>query len=247
MDAFETIIFEKDAHGVGWLTLNRPDVHNAVNLRMRDELWTAFQAVRDDPDLRVLVIRGAGDRAFSSGADISEFGTAPSYVEARRARQERDVWALMLSLDCPLIAAIQGWALGAGLEMSLFCDIRLCSPDAKFALPEVDLGYIPSAGGTQTLARAIARGPAAEMILTGNLVDAQEAYRVGLVNRIVPREQLYDEAAALARRIVERPAAALRYARQAMVQGMDLPLPEGLALEARLALMNLMELGRTAG
>jgi len=242
VNGFETIIYEKDPDGIGWLTLNRPEVHNAVNLRMRDELWVALQAVRDDPDVRVLILRGAGDRAFSSGADITEFGTAPSFVEARRARRERDLWDLMLRLDRPVIAAIQGWALGAGCEMSLLCDIRLASPDARFALPEVDLGYIPSAGGTQTLPRSIRRGPAIEMILTGNMIDAREALRLGLINRLVPRERLYEEAGALARRIAERPAAALRYAKEAAVQGMDLPLREGLALEARLAVINLLAL-----
>ncbi|MCI0817880.1 MAG: enoyl-CoA hydratase/isomerase family protein, partial [Chloroflexi bacterium] len=149
------VLYEKRDGGVAWVTLNRPDVLNAINLRMRDELWELMHAVRDDPDVRVVVFKGAGERAFSAGADISEFGTAPSIAEARRARRERDLWGLILSLDEVLIAAIHGYALGAGIELSMCCDIRIASDDAKFGLPEVSLGYIPSAGGTQTLPRHV--------------------------------------------------------------------------------------------
>ena len=166
MDGFQTVIYEK-RQGIAWLTLNRPRMLNAMNMAMRDELWTVMEAVRDDPDAGVLIIKGAGERAFSSGADISEFGTSPSYIEARRARRERDLWQLMLDLDKPLIAAIQGFALGAGCEMSMCCDLRIASEDARFGLPEVGLGYIPSAGGTQLLPRTVPPGVAMEMILSG--------------------------------------------------------------------------------
>ncbi len=117
-----------------------------MNMAVRDELWSALLAVRDDPDVRVAIFRGAGERAFSSGADVSEFGTAPSYVESRRARSDRDVWGLMLSIMKPMVAAVHGYAYGAGCELSLLCDIRIAADDARFALPEVTLGYIPSAG-----------------------------------------------------------------------------------------------------
>ena len=143
MSGFQTIRYEKDDGGVARLTLSRPEVLNAVNLQMRDELWSAFEAFRDDPDARVLILRGGG-RAFSAGADISEFGTTPSFVEARRARHERDLWGLLLHLSKPTIAAVHGHALGAGCEMSLLCDLRVASDDAQFGLPEVSLGYIPS-------------------------------------------------------------------------------------------------------
>src|SRR5581483_1101607 len=191
------VLYEK-REGIGWVTLNRPRVLNAANLAMRDALWETLQAVRDDPDVRVAVLRGAGERAFSAGADISEFGTAPSYVEARRARRERDVWGLMLSVTKPLIAAIHGYAYGAGCEMALYCDLRIASDDATFALPEVTLGYIPSAGGTQTLPRAVPPGIAREMVLSGDPIDAQRALACGLVNRVVPRARLYGEAEAWA-------------------------------------------------
>ncbi len=230
------LLFEKADNGVAWLTLNRPDVLNAVNMAMRDELWTAMAAVRDDPEIRVAVFRGAGDRAFSAGADISEFGTAPSYVDARRARQERDVWGAMLACTKPLVAAIHGYAFGAGCELSLFCDIRIASDDATFALPEVTLGYIPSAGGTQMLPRAVPPGVARQMILTGEPIDAATALRAGLVQRVVPRARLQHEAEAVAARLAAQPVAALRGAKEAMVRGADLPLDAALRLEAMIAM-----------
>lgn len=234
MNAFQTITFEK-RDSIAWLTLNRPDVLNAMNMHMRDELWIAMHAVRDDPDTRVLIIRGAGDGAFSAGADVSEFGTAPSYVEARRARGERDLWQFMLDLDKPLIAAIHGYALGAGCEMSMCCDLRIASEDARFGLPEVKLGYIPSAGGTQLLPRTIAPGVAMEMVLTGDDIDAVTALRLGLVHKVVPRERLYDEAEVWARELLLRSPVVLRYAKEAVTRGLEMRLEEGLAMERRLA------------
>ena len=234
MSAFETIIYDKDEAGVARLTLNRPEVLNALNLQMRDELWSAFEAFRDDPDARVLIVGGAG-RAFSAGADIGDFGTAPTYVEARRARHERDLWGLLLHLPKPLIAAVHGYALGAGLEMSLLCDLRVASEDAQLGLPEVGLGYIPSAGGTQTLPRTIAPGVALHMILSGDPIDAAEAYRLRLVHRVVPREQLDAAADEWARTLAGRSPLAFSYAKEAVLRGLDLPLREGLALEGRLA------------
>jgi enoyl-CoA hydratase/carnithine racemase len=234
MNSVNTVRYEKDERGVARVTLNRSDKLNAVNLAMRDELWSAFEAFRDDPDARVLIVRGAG-AAFSSGADISEFGTAPSLVEARRARRERDLWGLLLHLPKPTIAAVHGYALGAGLEMALLCDLRVAADDAHFGLPEVGLGYIPSAGGTQTLPRTITPGVALQMILSGDPIDAAEAYRVRLVHRVVAREELDAAADAWAGTLASRSPQTLAYAKEAIVRGLDLPLSEGLALEARLA------------
>ena len=231
---FDTLLYDKQ-DGIAWITLNRPQVLNAINMRMRDELWDVVQAARDDPEVLVVIFRGAGERAFSAGADISEFGTAPSYVESRRARRERDLWGLMLSLEKPLIAAIHGYALGAGIELPMCCDLRIASEDARLGLPEVSLGYIPSAGGTQTLPRHIPPGVAMHMILTGDPIDAQAALRHGLVQRVVPRQRLYPEAEALARTLMSRSPLALRLAKRAVLEGLDLPLAEGLALERRLA------------
>jgi enoyl-CoA hydratase/carnithine racemase len=231
----QLLLLDKDASGVAWLTLNRPDVLNAVNLAMRDELWSALLAVRDDPEVRVAVIRGAGERAFSAGADVTEFGTAPSFVEARRARHDRDVWGLMLSITKPLVASIHGFAYGAGCEMSLCCDIRIAADDAKFALPEVTLGYIPSAGGTQLLPRTVPPGVAREMIFSGGPIDAQRALNVGLITHVVPRAQLRDETAKIAAELATKPKEALRAAKEAMIAGAALPVEQALLTEAMIA------------
>lgn len=229
------ILYERGDDGIAWITLNRPEVHNAVNMAMRDQLWDALHALRDDPDARVAVFRGAGERAFSAGADISEFGTAPSYVEARRARRERDVWGLMLEIAKPLVAAVHGYAFGAGCEMALLCDIRIASEDATFALPEVTLGYIPSAGGTQTLPRAVPPGIAREMIYAGEPIDARRALAAGLVTRLVPRARLHDEAAAVAAKLAALPPAAVRAAKEAMTRGAGMPLEAALRIESAIA------------
>jgi enoyl-CoA hydratase/carnithine racemase len=229
------LLFEKTDDHVAVVTLNRPHVLNAVNIEMRDALWDALQAIRDDPDVHVALFGGAGERAFSAGADISEFGTAPSFVEARRARHERDVWGLMLSITKPFVAAIHGYAFGAGCEMALCCDIRVASDDAQFGLPEVKLGYIPSAGGTQLLPRTVPPGVARELILTGDPIDAQRALSIGLVTRVVPRAKLGEESMALARRLAAQPQAALRAAKEAMLLGADLPLEAALRLESMIA------------
>ena len=233
------VLYEKRDGGVAWVTLNRPDVLNAINLEMRDDLWELMLAVRDDPDVRVVVFKGAGERAFSAGADISEFGTAPSIAEARRARRERDLWGLILSLDEVLIAAIHGYALGAGIELSMCCDIRIASDDAQFGLPEVSLGYIPSAGGTQTLPRHVPPGLAMQMILTGDPIDASAAFAAGLVQKVVPRERLYAEAGTMAEAIAARPAEATRLAKRAIVDGAELSLASGLALESTMVRRSL--------
>jgi enoyl-CoA hydratase/carnithine racemase len=230
-----TILYEKGDAGIAWVTLNRPDVLNAMNMQMRDELWQSMHAVRDDPDIRAVIFKGAGDRAFSAGADISEFGTAPSYAESRRARRERDLWGFMLSMDELLVAAIQGFALGAGIELPMCCDLRIASGDARIGLPEVSLGYIPSAGGTQTLPRHLAPGIAMQMILTGDPIDSATALTHGLVQRVVPREQLYVEAEAMTKCALERPAQAIALAKRAIRDGVEMSIEQGIALESRLA------------
>lgn len=225
------VLYEKRG-AVAWLTLNRPAALNAINLAMRDELWLLLEAVRDDPDVHAVVLRGAGERAFCAGADVKEFGTAPSLVEARRARRERDLWGLLAALPKPLVAAIHGWALGAGCEMSLLCDLRVAAVDARLGLPEVTLGYIPSAGGTQTLPRTVPPGVAMHLILSGEPVDAATALRIGLVHRVVPRAALEEEAGRLAERLAALPSAFVAAVKGAVRDGMDLPLPQALAREA---------------
>lgn len=234
MSGFEVIIYEKK-DSIAHVTLNRPKALNAFNVKMRDELYEALGAIRDDPDVRATVIRGAGDKAFCAGADLSEFLTAPSPVIARQVRFERDVWGLFLSISKPFIAAIQGYILGSGIEIALCCDIRLCSDDAQFGLPEMNLGIIPAAGGTQTLPRAIGRAAAMEMLLTGRRINAQEALRFKLVNQVLARSELFSTVEAMAEQIAACNPDAVSYAKQAVTAGLDLTLVQGLEMEATLA------------
>ena len=148
--AFETILYRKEG-SIAEIALNRPRRLNAYNMQMRDDMQQALEAVRDDSDVRCLVLRGEGERAFCAGADLTEFGSAPSRVIARQVRWERDVWGLFLSLDKPIVAAMHGFVIGSGLEMAMLCDIRIASEDAVFGLPEAALGMLPAAGGTQTI------------------------------------------------------------------------------------------------
>jgi enoyl-CoA hydratase/carnithine racemase len=232
-EAYRTLAYATRG-GVAFVTLNRPHVLNAYNVEMRDELFAVLQAVDDDPTLRVLVIRGAG-RAFCSGGDVSEFGTAPSPFVARWVRWRRDVWGLLRSLDALSVAAIHGYAFGSGLEIALMCDIVILADDAVLALPECSLAMIPGVGGTQTLPRAVGLGRALEMVLAGRRVDAREALRIALANRVVPRSALGRVAGKLARRIAALPSGAVVAVRRCVNEGCEMPLAEGLALERRVA------------
>jgi len=234
VSSFETIIYEK-RNGIAYVTLNRPEVLNRYNLKMRDELYQVLTAIRDDPGVLIAIFKGAGERAFCVGADLTEFGTAPSPIIARQVRWERDIWGLFTSLKQPLIAAVHGYVLGSGVEIALLCDIRIASEETVFGLPEVSLGMIPAAGGTQTLPRAIGKGKALQMLLAGDRIDAQEALRIGLVNMVVSREELYLSADRMAKKILSHSFIAIRHAKEAVTRGLDLTLKEGLLLERRLA------------
>jgi enoyl-CoA hydratase len=202
---------------------------------MRDELYQVLGAIRDDAEVKVAVFKGAGERAFCAGADLTEFLTAPSPLIARQARWKRDVWGLFLSLAKPLIAALHGYVLGSGIEIALSCDIRLASEDAQFGLPEPGLGIIPAAGGSQTLPRVIGGAKALEILLSGRWLGVEEALRLKLVNRVVPRRKLISEAERLAQKIARFDPVAVACAKQAITRGLDLGLESGLELETRLA------------
>lgn len=236
MSAFETVIFEK-SDGIAYVTLNRPEVLNRHNVQMRDDLFQVLTAIKEDADVLVVIFKGAGERAFCVGADLTEFGTAPPPVIARQVRFERDLWGLFPQLKQPLIAAVHGYALGSGVELACFCDIRIASEDAMFGLPEVSLGMIPAGGGTQTVPRLVGVGKTLEMFLTGRRVDAAEALRIGLVNRVVSRQELYPAADEVARKIASRSPIAIKYAKEAVNRGIELTLDEALAMERRLARM----------
>ena len=235
MTGFETLIYEKK-DGIAYVTLNRPAALNAYNIQMRDDLYEVLGAIRDDNEVRVTILKGAGEKAFCAGADLSEFLTAPPPVAARRFRFERDVWGLFVGLSQPMIAALHGYVLGSGLEMALCCDIRVASPEAKFGLPEMDLGIMPAAGGTQTLPRVIGRSRALEMLLTNRWIGAEEAYQFQLINKIVPKEALMRTVEELAHKIASYDQRAVKYAKQAVLRGMDMSMQEGLYLERILAM-----------
>ncbi len=234
MSGFETLIYEK-INQIAYVTINRPQSMNAYNIRMRDELYEILSAIKDDPDVLVGIFKGAGEKAFCAGADLSEFLTAPSPIEARQVRWKRDVWGLFLSVPQPLIAALHGYVLGSGIEISLCCDIRIASKNARFGLPEIALGIIPAAGGTQTLPRTVGRSKALEMLLTDRWIDGEEAYSIGLVNEVVSNEKLLDRAYDVARLIASHDPGTVRYAKRAVVRGLDMSLSDGLYLEHNLA------------
>ena len=234
MSGFETIIYNKK-DGIARVTLNRPQALNAFSVQMRDDLYEILNAIRADDEVRVAVIRGAGDKAFCAGADLKEFLTAPSVVKARRIRAVRDLWRLFLSVPQPLIAALHGYVLGSGIEIALFCDLRIASPDVVFGLPEVSLGILPAAGGTQTLPRMLGLSGAMDMLLAGRRLSGRETLEMGMVNQIIPRDTLLQAADEMARTIASFDPAAVRAAKQSVKKGLDMTLEQGLELESRLA------------
>jgi enoyl-CoA hydratase len=234
VSGFDTIIYEKH-DGIAKVSLHRPQVLNRYNIQMRDELYEVLSAIKDDPDVQVVIINGSGEKAFCVGADLTEFGTAPSSIIARQVRWERDVWGLLESLKQPVIAALHGYVLGSGVEIALFCDIRIASTDAVLGVPEIALGMIPAAGGSQTLPRTVGAGKALQLLLSCEYIDSEEALRIGLVNRVVSREELLATAELIAVRIKSNNSVAVRYAKEAVKRGRDLPLGQGLALEKSIA------------
>ncbi len=229
------------------MTLNRPNALNAYSVRMRDDLYEVLSAVRADDEVRVAVLKGAGEKAFCAGADLTEFLTAPSVVRARRIRGVRDLWGLFLKIPQPLIAALHGYVLGSGLEIALFCDLRIAADDAVFGLPEVGLGIIPGAGATQTLPRVAGLSRCLDMLLTGRRLNAGEAHQYGLVTRVVSRNALFPLVNDLALTIASFEPEAVRRAKEAVMRGRDLPLADGLDLERRLASGLAAHRSRTAG
>jgi len=221
--------------GVATVTLNRPEVHNAMNETMRRELTHVFDALATSEDVRCVVVTGAGEKAFSAGADIREFVETGSPTQFRESRKRLDFRQAMDRCWQPIIAAIRGHCFGGGLELALACDIRIASEDSRLGLTEVDLAIIPGGGGTQRLPRLIGRGKALELILTAARIPATEALGIGIVERVVPADRLHAEAQALARTIADKAPVALRYAKEAVVKGLELPLADGLRLEADLS------------
>lgn len=223
-------VLMENRSGVAWVTLNRPDVHNAVDEELRAQLAAVLENAATDSKIGVVVLTGAGTRAFSAGMDLKEFANASMSVTARR-QQRRARKNPLLDFPKPLLAAINGVAMGLGLEIALQCDIAIAATNATFALSEVRRGIIPGSGGTQRLARRVGQGRAMEMILTGRTVDAQTALTYGLVEYVVPADELMMHADKLSREIIANAPVAVQLARDAVRRGIELPLSEGLRLE----------------
>jgi len=231
--AFENILYEKKS-SIAYITVNRPKVLNALNRATMADLRVAFEDARDDAAVRVVIISGAGEKAFIAGADINELSQL-SPVEAKEyTHRGQAVFDLIENLGKPTIACINGFALGGGCELAMACTIRLASENAKLGQPEVKLGIIPGYGGTQRLPRLVGKGMAMQLNLTGEMISAQDALRIGLVNDVSPLPELMARAEAMAKKIAANAPLAIKYCMEAVNKGMDMTLAEGLFLEATL-------------
>ena len=232
MPDFQTIQTETDADGVLTITLDRPDALNALSQRLVGELGQALRLARKD-DVRGVVITGAGEKAFAAGADIGEFAGMESLDAHRFAARGQAVFSSIEASPKPVVAAVNGFALGGGCELAMACHLRVASETAQFGQPEVQLGLIAGFGGTQRLPRLVGRGIATEMLLTGDRISAQRAYEIGLVNRVVPAEEVIPTAKQFVLTIASKAPVAVAMTLQAL-RAADLPLPQGLSQEAAL-------------
>jgi len=231
--ALENVLYEKK-DGIAYVTLNRPKVLNALNQRTWQDLRAAFEDARDDATVRGVILTGAGDKAFIAGADISEIAHITAVDAEQSSRYGQDVLTLIENLGKPVIAAVNGFALGGGCETAMACTIRVASEHARFGQPEVTLGIIPGGGGTQRLPRLVGKGRALQIILSGAMITAQEAYRIGLVNEVVPATDLIPRAEAILKQIFANAPVAIRFSLEAVNRGLETSQAEGMALEASL-------------
>jgi enoyl-CoA hydratase len=231
--AYENILFEKK-DGIAYITFNRPKVLNALNRKTVEELRDTLLDARDDSSVRVLILTGAGEKSFVAGADIGELAQRTPVDGKDFSLFGQSVFHLLETLGKPSICAINGFALGGGCELALCCTIRLASKNAKLGQPEVRLGIIPGYGGTQRLARLCGKGVAHELCLTGEMITAEEAHRVGLVNHVYEPAELLPAAEALAKKIIANAPLAVKYTMEAIERGVEVPQEEGLFLEATL-------------
>lgn len=228
----KTVLLERTSEYVAVARFNRPEVHNAWNNALIVDLEAVVNELSHDRDLRVVVFTGAGDKSFAAGADINEFKTRTPLMAFQNSRRRQALLQRVEDLPQVSIAAINGYAFGGGCEFALCCGLRVASSKAKMGLPEVKLGLMPGIGGTQRLPRLVGRGRALDLIVTGRTVDAEEAYRIGLVDRLVPHESLLDEALALADEIASRAPVAVHLARKAIDASFDGSFHEGTTLES---------------
>lgn len=231
--SYETLFVEKRDR-IAFVTINRPDKLNALNATTKAELKDVFENVRDDANVDVVILTGSGQKAFVAGTDIKELAGLDEKSGKEFSLGGQAVFNLIQNLGKPVIAAVNGYALGGGAELALACHIRIASENAKFGQPEVALGIIPGYGGTQRLGRLVGKGKAMEMILTGDQIDAQEALRTGLVNAVVPQPDLMKTAEAMAQKIISKGQVAVRFALEAMNILDESPLSAGQNAEAEL-------------
>ena len=231
--SFENLLLERDG-AVAIITVNRPKVLNALNTQTLDELRRAILELQRDDAVRAVVLTGSGEKAFIAGADINELATQTPTSGRDHARTGQHVLDLIEHMGKPVVAAINGFALGGGCELAMACTIRLAADTARLGQPEINLGIIPGYAGTQRLARLVGRGRALEILLTGDMVPAQEAYRLGLVNRVVPAAELMAEAKKLAATLASKAPVAVRYILEAVHRGLDMPFAEAQTFEATL-------------
>lgn len=233
MEPPQVVRLEIDAP-LAWITIDRPAKLNALNLEVIGQLTSVLEGLRGRPEVRAAILTGAGEKAFVAGADIAEIAALDVAAAHAFSQHGNRLFLALERFPIPVIAAINGFALGGGLELAMSCTLRLASENAKLGQPEVKLGLIPGYGGTQRLARLIGAGPALQMILGGEPIPASEALRLGLVNQVVPADELRATAAALAGRIAANAPLAVRYCLQAVREGVEMSLEQGLALEASL-------------
>src|SRR6266705_76251 len=229
--SYQTLLFDiRD--GIAFVTINRPDKLNALNDQVMLELGDAAARIATEPEIRGAILTGAGPKAFVAGADIGDLARQGPFDGKARAQRGQGVLRRLETCGKPVIAAVNGFALGGGCELAMACHIRIASENAKFGQPEVKLGIAPGYGGTQRLPRLVGKGVAMQLILTGEMLDAQEAYRIGLINKVVPAADLLAESEKMMRGILTMGPLAVRLALEAVDQGLDMSLDEGLLLEA---------------
>lgn len=229
----ENVLYEKK-NAIAYVTLNRPKVLNALNKALIAELKAAFEDSRVDSSVRGVILTGAGDKAFAAGADVSEIVNDTPLDAGEKTRFGQAVTVLIENLGKPVIAAVNGFALGGGCELSMACTIRIAAENAKFGLPEVKLGIMPGYGGTQRLSRLVGKGLALQLILSGGMISAQEAYRIGLVNEVVPNAELIERAEAILNQIGANAPQSVKFVLEAVNKGLETSLAEGLLIEASL-------------
>ena len=233
MPNYENIRYEKKG-AIAYVTVDRPKVLNALNMATMGELRAAFTAAKEDAEVRVVLFTGAGEKAFIAGADINELSKMNPVEAKEYTHRGQAVLDVIENLGKPVLACINGFALGGGCEISMACSFRIASDNAKLGQPELKLGLIPGYGGTQRFPRLVGKGMANQLLLTGDMINAQEALRIGLVNEVVPLAELITRAEAIAQKIIVNAPLAVQYALEAVNKGMDMPLADGLYLEATL-------------